>query len=251
MADRAGLGVCYKPFFKLIEKMLPNGRKTAEKVYHCRGFVAHHNTNLWGDTDITGLWLPAFLWPMGGAWLANQFYRHSKFEENVKEIREHVLPVMEECILFFYDYLYRKCDKMSISGPTVSPENTYRLLDGQEASVAMGVTMDHQIIRELAENYLEGCRKYKTGSSQNEIEKMAQEILEHVPFTKLGKSGRILEWQEEYEEVEKGHRHISYLYGLYPGKEISENTPELLEGAKRTLEYRLQHGGGHTGEGGF
>lgn len=247
MADRAGLGVCYESFFNLIEKMLPNGRKTAKKVYACRGFVAHHNTNLWGDTDITGLWLPAFLWPMGGAWMANQLYHHSEFKENPKEIRERVLPVMKECILFFYDYLYRKSDKMWISGPTVSPENTYRLLDGQEASVAMGVAMDHQIIRELAENYLEGCRRYNTGSPEYETEKMAQEILEHLPPTKIGKSGRILEWQEEYEEVEKGHRHISHLYRLHPGREISEDTPALFEAAKRTLEYRLEHGGGHTG----
>lgn len=247
MADRAGLGVCYESFFNLIEKMLPNGRKTAKKVYACRGFVAHHNTNLWGDTDITGLWLPAFLWPMGGAWMANQLYHHSEFEENPKEIRERVLPVMKECILFFYDYLYRKSDKMWISGPTVSPENTYRLLDGQEASVAMGIAMDHQIIREIAENYLEGCRRYNTGSPEYETEKMAQEILEHLPLTKIGKSGRILEWQEEYEEVEKGHRHISHLYGLHPGREISEDTPALFEAAKRTLEYRLEHGGGHTG----
>lgn len=247
MADRAGLGVCYESFFNLIEKMLPNGRKTAKKVYACRGFVAHHNTNLWGDTDITGLWLPAFLWPMGGAWMANQLYHHSEFEENPKGIRERVLPVMKECILFFYDYLYRKSDKMWISGPTVSPENTYRLLDGQEASVAMGIAMDHQIIREIAENYLEGCRRYNTGSPEYETEKMAQEILEHLPPTKIGKSGRILEWQEEYEEVEKGHRHISHLYGLHPGREISEDTPALFEAAKRTLEYRLEHGGGHTG----
>lgn len=247
MADKAGLGVCYEPFFNLIEKMLPNGRKTAKKVYACRGFVAHHNTNLWGDTDITGLWLPAFLCPTGGAWMANQLYHHSEFEENKKEIRERVLPVMKECILFFYDYLYRKSDKMWISGPTVSPENTYRLLDGQEASVAMGVAMDHQIIRELAENYLEGCRKYSTGLPEYETEKMAQEILEHLPPTKIGKSGRILEWQEEYEKVEKGHRHISHLYGLHPGREISEDTPALFEAAKRTLEYRLEHGGGHTG----
>lgn len=179
--------------------------------------------------------------------MANQLYHHSEFEENPKEIRERVLPVMKECILFFYDYLYRKSDKMWISGPTVSPENTYRLLDGQEASVAMGVAMDHQIIRELAENYLEGCRRYNTGSPEYETEKMAQEILEHLPPTKIGKSGRILEWQEEYEEVEKGHRHVSHLYGLHPGREISEDTPALFEAAKRTLEYRLEHGGGHTG----
>lgn len=208
--------------------------------------------------NLQGIWNGSFTppWESGytininlqmNYWMANQLYHHSEFEENPKEIRERVLPVMKECILFFYDYLYRKSDKMWISGPTVSPENTYRLLDGQEASVAMGIAMDHQIIREIAENYLEGCRRYNTGSPEYETEKMAQEILEHLPLTKIGKSGRILEWQEEYEEVEKGHRHISHLYGLHPGREISEDTPALFEAAKRTLEYRLEHGGGHTG----
>lgn len=208
--------------------------------------------------NLQGIWNGSFTppWESGytininlqmNYWMANQLYHHSEFKENPKEIRERVLPVMKECILFFYDYLYRKSDKMWISGPTVSPENTYRLLDGQEASVAMGIAMDHQIIREIAENYLEGCRRYNTGSPEYETEKMAQEILEHLPLTKIGKSGRILEWQEEYEEVEKGHRHISHLYGLHPGREISEDTPALFEAAKRTLEYRLEHGGGHTG----
>ncbi|MDO4296039.1 MAG: glycoside hydrolase N-terminal domain-containing protein [bacterium] len=85
MADAAGLGECFTPFLRLLERMLPNGRETARKVYGCEGFVAHHNTNLWGDTDITGLWIPAACWVTGGAWMANQVYQHASYEENEKE----------------------------------------------------------------------------------------------------------------------------------------------------------------------
>ena len=252
MADGAGLGACFRPLEDLIWRMLPKGKETARRVYGCEGFVAHHNTNLWGDTDITGRWIPAALWPVGGAWLANQLYDHGKYEENPDEMRNRILPVLGECVRFFYGYLCRKPDGSWVSGPSVSPENTCRFFDGQETSVVMGPVMDHQIIRELSENCLEGCRIYGGPGTADEKEcealrQMAEEILSHLPHTRTGSDGRILEWQEEYAEVEKGHRHISHLYGLYPGREISEDTPELWKGAKKTLEYRLKHGGGHTG----
>lgn len=245
-ADGAGLGVCYNAFENLLKKMLPRGQKTARDIYGCDGFVAHHNTDLWGDTDIVGAWLPAYCWPMSGAWMAAQFYNHSLYEEDEEKIREFVLPLLGECVKFFYDYLYRDDNGSWVSGPGVSPENTYRLPDGQEACLALGCTMDHQIIREVAEDYLEGVERFLNCKS-TEIYGKAQEILKHLPPTRLGKDGRILEWQEEYEEVEPGHRHISHLYGLYPGKEISEETKELWEGARKTLSYRLTNGGGHTG----
>lgn len=243
-ADGAGLGCCYEPFLRLMERMLPNGRRTARRVYGCRGFVAHHNTNLWGDTDVTGLWLPAFLWVTGGAWMANQLYAHAMYEEDCETLRERILPILKECVLFFYDYLHRRSDGAWVCGPTVSPENTYRLPDGQEASVALGTAMDHQIIRELAENYLDGCARCGAAGEETDF---ARGILAHLPRTRLASDGRILEWQEEYEETEPGHRHISHLYGLYPGREISQEEPELWEGAKKTLACRLKNGGGHTG----
>ena len=255
MADGAGLGLCYEPVLKLMERMLPNGRETADMLYGCSGFVAHHNTNLWGDTGIVGLWLASFLWPTGAAWMSNQLYAHAMYEENDEEIRR-VLPFLAESVEFFYDYLYRKDDRTWLCGPSVSPENTYRLPDGQEASVVLGPVMDHQIIRELAGNYLDAIEKAGSISEKNGEEqtvkgrsykRMAEEILEHLPKTCTGSDGRILEWQDEYEETEEGHRHISHLYGLYPGCEITEEQPELWEGAKMTLERRLQKGGGHTG----
>lgn len=244
MADGAGLGGCFRPVEYLAERMLENGRRTAREVYGCRGFTAHHCTNLWGDTDVTGNWIPAFLWPAGGAWLADELYRHGLYEEDREEFRKYILPVMAESVRFFYDYLYRREDGTWVCGPSVSPENTYRLPDGQEASVTMGPTMDHQIIRELAGNCLDAFQRYGEGES---VCAMAAEILEHLPPTRTGSDGRLLEWQEEYEEAEPGHRHIAHLYGLYPGREICEDAPELWEGAKKTLEYRLQNGGGHTG----
>lgn len=94
-ADGAGLGVCYNAFENLLQKMLPRGQKTARDIYGCDGFVAHHNTDLWGDTDIVGAWLPAYCWPMSGAWMAAQFYNHSLYEEDEGKIREFVLPLLE------------------------------------------------------------------------------------------------------------------------------------------------------------
>ena len=116
MADGAGMGLCYEPELKLMERMLPNGRETADMLYGCSGFVAHHNTNLWGDTGIVGLWLASFLWPTGAAWMSNQLYAHAMYEENDEEIRR-VLPFLAESVEFFYDFLYRKDDRTWLCGP--------------------------------------------------------------------------------------------------------------------------------------
>ncbi|MDO4296038.1 MAG: hypothetical protein Q4D90_07755 [bacterium] len=158
-----------------------------------------------------------------------------------------MLPILGEALRFFHGYLQRESDGSLVSGPSVSPENVYCLPDGQQASVSMGPTMDHQIIRELAENYLEGCHLYGKTEDCEEVLGFAREIAEKLPKTAVGADGRILEWRRDYQEAELGHRHISHLYGLYPGREICEENPSLWEGAKKTLECRLQHGGGHTG----
>ncbi|WP_148410262.1 glycosyl hydrolase family 95 catalytic domain-containing protein [Murimonas intestini] len=251
MAARAGLSECISPLVNLAEKMLPNGRRTAKLLYGCRGFVAHHNTNLWGDTAIDGLWSSACIWPMGGAWLAAQLYDIYLYNEEEELLEETVLPMLMETVEFFYDYLERREDGRWLTGPSVSPENTYRTADGQEAAVTMGPSMDCQILREAAGDYLEAVKRKLATEKITEREQdaacKAAGILEHVPGIRLGRDGRILEWEEEYEETEPGHRHISQLYGLYPGHEISPGNQELSEGARKTLEYRLEHGGGHTG----
>lgn len=243
--DSCGLSPCFAPFVKLLRKMAENGKSTAREIYGCRGSVAHHNTECNGDTDIEGLPPSAYMWPMGEAWLSLHLYDHYLYTLDEEFLRKTALPVMGESILFFYDFLYRGEDGLWLTIPSVSPENTYRTGDGQTASVTMAPAMDNQILYELCSDYLEGSGRI--GDGESDICAMAEEILEHLPPVRLTADGRIREWHEDYEETEKGHRHLSHLFGLYPGRQIYEGGPELTEAARKTLKVRLENGGGHTG----
>ena len=129
--------------------------------------------------------------------------------------------------------------------PSVSPENTYILPDGVRGCVCAGSSMDNQILRDLMEGYLKASRVLEI---QDEVTEKTCEILQRLPGTKVGKYGQIMEWMEDYDEAQPGHRHISQLYALHPSHQITvDKTPELAEAASRTLERRLAHGGGHTG----
>lgn len=244
MADSCGLSECFDPLVKLVEKVNQNGKKTAQNIYHCRGSVAHHNTDCWGSSDIEGISATASIWPMGEAWLALNLYDHYEYTRDKTYLTYHALPIMRDCVLFFYDYLYRHPDGSWISGPSVSPENTYRTKDGQKAALTMGPAMDHQIIRELCLAYQKCCRDIQCTDT---VCQMAEEILSHLPTDQLTKDGRICEWGFDYEETEPGHRHISHLFALYPGTQICPDTPQLFAAAKKVLNMRLKNGGGHTG----
>jgi alpha-L-fucosidase 2 len=250
MVDSCGLSECFKPFVKLMKKVVENGKSTARDIYGCRGSVAHHNTDCYGNSDIEGLPATAYMWPMGEAWLSLHLYEHYQYTMDQEFLKSEVLPVLEENIRFFYDYLYRSADGRWMSGPSVSPENTYRTEDGQIASITMAPTMDNQILWELCTDYLEGMEQLEgieyTGKT-GEVADMASAILKHLPPVTLTEDGRIQEWYQEYEETERGHRHISHLFGLYPGNQIHADAPELLEAARKTLQVRLDNGGGHTG----
>jgi len=133
-----------------------------------------------------------------------------------------------------------------VSGPSISPENRFKIPGGVgNASMVMGPTMDHMIIRDLLQNTIEASLIL---NSDKAFRKKMERTLEKLTPIKTGSDGRILEWSEELEEAEPGHRHISHLYGLHPGNQITEQkNPELLEAARKTIGYRLSHGGGHTG----
>ena len=148
-------------------------------------------------------------------------------------------------MLFFNDFLEQDADGYYVTNPSVSPENTYILPDGVRGHLCIGPTMDRQILRELFAGYLAAAAKL---SVTNETTCAAAAILPRLRPTQIGSDGRLLEWGGEYGEAEPGHRHISHLYGLAPGNEISTlATPELAAAARKTLEYRLAHGGGYTG----
>ncbi|MRH41589.1 glycoside hydrolase family 95 protein [Aquibacillus halophilus] len=243
-AEICNLSECHEPLFEHIEKIKKNGKITAESMYGCRGFTAHHNTDIWGDTAPQDIYMPATIWPMGAAWLCLHLWEHFEFTRNV-EFLKNSYDTLKEASLFFVDFLIENEDGLLITTPSVSPENTYILPNGEKGTLCEGPSMDSQIIFAL----------FTSCISASEILDVDQifrnqllELREKLPKPKIGKHGQIQEWLEDYDEEEQGHRHISHLFALYPGKQISPSTtPNLVKAAKVTLERRLQSGGGHTG----
>lgn len=243
-AEMFGLSECHLPLFDLLQRLAENGEKVAEEMYGCRGFVAHHNTDIWADCAPQDMYTPATIWPMGGAWLCTHVWQHYQYTKDFEFLKK-MYPVVKESVRFFFDYLVEK-DGELVTCPTTSPENTYILPNGERGCVCYGATMDSQILRDLLGEFLKEAEI--VGETDEEFLAEAAETLKKLPKTKIGKEGRIVEWSREYEEAEPGHRHISHLYGLHPSHQIQmETTPELATAARKTLETRLAGGGGHTG----
>ncbi len=238
------LSECHLPLFDLIERMRAPGRETAEKMYGCRGFVCHHNTDIWGDTAPQDLWMPATIWPMGAAWLCLHIFEHYEFTQDLDFLREHY-DAMREAALFFVDYLVENDQGELVTCPSVSPENTYRTEKGTKGCLCSGPFMDTEILTVLFRNVITSSKLLHT---DEEFANTLEEMLKKMPPLKVGRYGQIQEWAKDYEEVEIGHRHISHLFALYPADLITPNhTPELSKAARATLIRRLIHGGGHTG----
>ena len=243
LAENCNLSECHMPLFALLETMLPNGEKTAKEMYGCRGFMCHHNTDIWGDCVTQDHWIPGSFWVMGAAWLCTHQWTHYEFTKD-EEFLRRAFPIMREAALFFLDFLIEDGGYLKTC-PSVSPENTFILPNGEKGSNTAGVTMDNQILRDLFTQCIKAAEVLHVEDELNEQIKAAREKL--IP-TKIGSNGTIMEWQEEYEEAEPGHRHISHLYGLHPSEQIlMDKTPELATAARKTLERRLSFGGGHTG----
>ncbi len=243
IAENGNLSECHLPLFDHLKRMLPNGRETARKMYGCRGFVAHHNTDLWGDTAVQDLWVPGSYWVMGAAWLCTHLWTHYEYTGDREFLREYY-PVMREAALFFLDFMIEHEGYLKTC-PSVSPENTYILPSGVRGACGMGVTMDNQILRDLFTQCIKAAGLL---GIEDELTAQFDEARSRLVPTQIGSRGQILEWDKEYEEAEPGHRHISHLYGLHPSDQITvDGTPKLAEAARITLEERLSHGGGHTG----
>ena len=243
-AESLGLSDCHKPLLELLRRMAENGKKTAADMYGCRGFVAHHNTDIWGDTAPQDMYIPATYWVMGGAWLCTHVWEHYEYTGDREFLRE-MYPVLKSAVLFFVDYLveYEGC---YVTCPSVSPENTYILPDGTKGCNGFGSAMDSEILRDLFGQFLQAAEIL--GETDKAFLEEAREIREKLPPIRIGSAGQILEWFREYREAEPGHRHISHLYALHPSSQITpDGTPEMAKAARVTLERRLSNGGGHTG----
>lgn len=244
-AETCALPECHLPLFAHLERMYPNGRETAQKMYHSGGWVAHHNTDIWGDTAPQDTYLPATYWVMSAAWLCTHIWEHYLYTLDKDFLRKYYY-LMEEACRFFLDYLIEDEKGRLVVSPTCSPENTYLLpQNGHPAHLCEGCAMDSQILTEL----FTGCIGASTVLEEDPaFREQLSKTLERIPKPQIDSQGRVMEWLEEYQEGEPGHRHISHLYGLYPGHQMDpQHTPELAQAARKTLEHRLAHGGGHTG----
>lgn len=243
-AESCNLSECHLPLFDLLEKVREDGRKTAKEMYGCSGYVCHHNTDLWGDTAPQDLWMPATIWPMGGAWLALHVFEHYEYTQDKDFLREKY-SLMREAAEFFTDYLIENKDGKLVTCPSVSPENTYLTESGVKGCLCTGPSMDSQIIAVLFEDVIKSSEILDT---DHDFAKKLKAMLEKLPKPEIGKYGQIKEWAVDYDEVEIGHRHISQLFALYPADLITPyKTPKLSDAARATLIRRLIHGGGHTG----
>ena len=252
--NMTSLSECELPFFDLLERAYPRGCEAARKMYGCRGFVLHHNTDYWGDAAPQDAWLPATYWVLGAAWMATHIIEHYEYTMD-KAFLARYYYLMHEAALFFVDYLVPDQSGSDLApdgkpylviNPSLSPENSYVTKTGEVGAFTPGCQMDNMILEHL----LKGCLKARAfGKSYPQSDFTSFEyILAHLKKPSLNSDGSLMEWNREVEEVEPGHRHISHLYGLYPGHTITvEKTPELAQACKKTLKKRLENGGGHTG----
>jgi alpha-L-fucosidase 2 len=287
-AETCNLSECHLPILALLKKMVADGRKVAREMYGCRGIVAHHNTDIHGDCAPQDLWLPATYWPMGIAWLCTDLWTHYEYTLDQAFLREAFPIMAESALYFVdalepwgeylvtnpscspeNTYLLPNGDHGCVCfGPTMDNQilrdlfticlKAWEVLQAGDA-VSKGNANDGIVADdEKAEGKERGIATKKCaaellkdipdlGDAKELMETIAQ-MLTKLPPTRIGSDGRIMEWVEEYEELEPGHRHVSQLYGLYPSNQMTmDGTPELAAAARKTIETRLAHGGGHTG----
>ncbi len=241
-AELLNLSDCHQPLFDLLERMVVNGEVTAKEMYNCCGFMAHHNTDIWADTAPQDRWLGSTIWCLGGAWLSLHIIDRYNFTCDIDFIKKYY-HILKKACEFILDYQIEYNGKLVIC-PSLSPENSYRMKDGKIGTLTYQPAMDGQIIHTLftAVIKITGILNIDVDFAsklENAVKKMPSPVA-------LTADGRIMEWIEDYDEPEPGHRHISHLFALFPSNMIGDND-ELLTAAEKTLRTRLEHGGGHTG----
>ncbi len=244
-AFSCGLGELQEPLVKMIKDISVKGRATAREVYGARGFTAHHNTDLWRFTSpvgnkCTGSACYAF-WNASSGWLCRHLYDQYEYTLDREFLRSTAYPIMKGAAEFYLDIMSEGKGGYLIICPSTSPENAF-LYEGKRCNISATATMTMAVVRELFKNCIMACEIL--GCDNCFAEELKEKLSRLYPY-KIGSRGQLLEWYEEYEELELHHRHISHLYGLYPGNEISiEGTPELAEACRRSLDIRGDDGTG-------
>ncbi|HSC55079.1 MAG TPA: glycoside hydrolase family 95 protein [Phnomibacter sp.] len=245
-AEVTNLSEMHGPLFSLIKDVSVTGARTAKEFYNADGWVAHHNTDIWGTSNPVGAfgwgdpkWAS---WAQGGNWLCQHVWEHYRFTNNKAFLKDTAYPLMKGAAMFCLDWLVKDKDGFWIVAPSTSPENDYKYGNGKTASLSVASTMDMSIVWDLFNNLIEA-------SNTLNIEPAFRDTLiavkEKLYPLHIGKNGNLQEWYRDFEDVDPHHRHVSHLFGLHPGRQIAPaTTPAFAAAARRTLEIRGDEGTG-------
>ncbi|MEO8028772.1 MAG: glycoside hydrolase family 95 protein, partial [Bryobacteraceae bacterium] len=245
LPEPANLAELHEPLFDLVDRVSQNdGKRVAKELYGAGGFVIHHNTDLWGHASPIDGVRPG-IWPMGGAWLSLHYWDHYDYGRDREFLDRRAYPILKSAAQFLLDYMVMDGKGHLMTGPSASPENSYKTANGVVAALTMGPFMDTEIARALFSRVIEAGKILGVDAEFRARVEAARAKL--IPF-RIGQYGRLQEWLEDYEDADPGHRHISHLFALFPDDQITPRaTPELAKAARITLERRLANGGGQTG----
>jgi len=248
LAENTNLAECHLPLLSMIGDLAKNGAKTAAVNYGMKGWVAHHNADLWRQSGPVGQGAGAPTWAnwnMSAAWFCQHLWDHFLFHRDVAYLKREAYPVMRGAAEFCLDWLVEDNKHRYTTCPSFSTENTFLTPDGKAASASAGCTMDIALIAELFGNCMEAAKVL--GVDAEFAAKLEAAKSRLIPFL-VGKHGQLQEWSKDFDEKEPGQRHMSHLYPLYPGNQITpRRTPVLAKAARVSLERRLQAGGAYTG----
>jgi alpha-L-fucosidase 2 len=248
-AETCNLAECHEPLFDLIEGLAENGRNTAEFNYGLKGWVCHHNTDLWRQTAPVGDYgkgSPTWAnWNMAAPWFCAHLWEHFLFSRDTEFLIHRAYPVMKGAAEFCLGLLVPDKQGRLTTCPSFSTENVFITPDGKTAAASAGCTMDLALIREIFTNTIEAASLL--GVDAEFSQQLSTALSKLAPY-QTGARGQLQEWSKDFKEREPGHRHMSHMYPLYPGSEFTvRGTPQWAQAARRSLELRLEAGGAYTG----
>ena len=248
-AETANLPECHEPLFDLVEGLSKTGAETAKVNYGCRGWVSHHNVDLWRQSAPVGNFgqgSPTWAnWAMSGPWLCAHLWEHYAFSGDREFLRRRAYPILKSAAEFCLDWLVDNRAGRLTTCPSESTENNFVTPDGQTAETSDGCTMDMALIGELFDHTMQAAQILTVDGEFAARLRAARERL--LPF-RIGKHGQLQEWSRDFDERTPGQRHMSHLYPLFPGGAITtRRTPALARAARVSLERRLAAGGAYTG----
>ncbi len=241
-AEAGHLQACTHALFTHIETFIPGGRRAARRLYGCRGVWFPLQTDPWGRATPESYGWAA--WIGAAPWLAQHMWLHWEYGLDETFLRKRAYPFFKDVAAFYEDYLTEGPDGRLMIAPSQSPENSFTGGGPFPVSICINSAMDVELAHDAFRFAIEASRLLGQDSRKRA---RWQALKDRLPSLKIGKDGRLLEWDREFEEVEPGHRHMSHLYALYPGDQITPETPALWAAARKSLEHRLAHFGGHTG----